>query len=190
VAGIRAFVSADRVSAPQVIDAGRIADRAGLPLHLYVLPRVQPVRFVSASTVVRDENAALALVLSERFDARRLVMIAPAVPHNESCEAIVSPVFSRNSTRVDVEAPCSGFVFFSQSFFPEWKATVDGTATEALRADYAFSAVALPAGRHVVEMRYRPRLPLFGALGSLATLIVLLVGAARRAPRPVEVQPT
>ena len=190
LAGIRAFVSADRVSSPQVIDAGRIADRAGLPLHLYILPRVQPVRFVSASTVVRDENGALAVMLNERFNARRLVLIAPAIPHNESCEAIVRPVFSRNSMHIDVEAPCSGFVFFSQSFFPEWKATVDGAATEVLRADYAFSAVAIPAGAHAVEMRYRPRLPIFGALGSLATLIVLLVGAARRAPRPVEVQPT
>jgi len=40
--------------------------------------------------------------------------------------------------------------------YPGWTATVDGTATPLLRADYALRALYLPAGRHDVELRFAP----------------------------------
>jgi uncharacterized membrane protein YfhO len=63
----------------------------------------------------------------------------------------------------------------SDAWYPGWSATVDGKPAPLLRADYALVGVALPAGRHVVELRFASRptraglaLSLLGVIGALA----------------------
>jgi uncharacterized membrane protein YfhO len=48
-------------------------------------------------------------------------------------------------------------VFLSEPYYPERAAYVDGTAVTAIKADVAFMAIPVPAGRHTVEVRYAPR---------------------------------
>lgn len=55
---------------------------------------------------------------------------------------------------VRVNAPADGFVFLSEPYYSERRAYVDGRRVTAARADLAFTAVAVPAGKHVVELRY------------------------------------
>ena len=63
----------------------------------------------------------------------------------------------------------------------ETTVTVDGAPAKLLRADYAFRGVALPAGRHRVEMRFRSRPTEIGIKLSLAGLaLVLGLALARR----------
>jgi hypothetical protein len=59
---------------------------------------------------------------------------------------------------------------------------VDGVNARVWRADHAFRAVALPAGRHEIEFRFRPRRLLAGAAISVAAaLVVLALLVPRRA---------
>jgi uncharacterized membrane protein YfhO len=69
-------------------------------------------------------------------------------------------------------------------------ASVDGVAADLVDADHAGVAVEVPEGRHVVEVRYRPRGQRLGIVISLLTLLALAalvagprVVAARRAGR-------
>ncbi len=48
-------------------------------------------------------------------------------------------------------------VVLADAFDPGWKGLVDGKPVPVLPANVAFRGVPVPAGRHVVEMRYRPR---------------------------------
>ena len=57
--------------------------------------------------------------------------------------------------RIESDGP-AGFVVVSDCLVPGWSATVDGADAPLLRADYAFRAVPVPAGRHVVVLRYAP----------------------------------
>ncbi|HET7343700.1 MAG TPA: YfhO family protein, partial [Methylomirabilota bacterium] len=71
----------------------------------------------------------------------------------------------------------------TDTWFPGWRARVDGRPATLWRADHAFRAVAVPAGRHEVELRYQPRSVLIGALVSAlaaALTLALLVAGRRR----------
>jgi uncharacterized membrane protein YfhO len=60
------------------------------------------------------------------------------------------------SLRVEAEAGADGTLVVADAFWPGWEATVDGAAVPILPADVLVRAVPWPAGRHVLEMRYRP----------------------------------
>jgi uncharacterized membrane protein YfhO len=95
----------------------------------------------------------------------------------------------RRSDRVvlDVHANAEALVVVTDAWAPQWKATVDGAEAPLLRANVAFRAVRVPAGRHRVEMRCSPTAVFLG-LGLTAVTMLLLavvweVGRRREAAR-------
>jgi uncharacterized membrane protein YfhO len=83
---------------------------------------------------------------------------------------------NRVTIRAVLDAP--GYLVLADTWYPGWRATVDGEPAEILRANYAFRAVWLEAGEHVVEMVYRPLSVIGGGAVSLAALVLLAVGLA------------
>ena len=71
---------------------------------------------------------------------------------------------------VDATASSPALLVRSETFDPNWTARIDGREARVVPADFAFQAVALPAGRHRVVFRYRNSLVLWGMFASLATL--------------------
>ena len=80
---------------------------------------------------------------------------------------------------VDVDAPVDGYVFFSEPYYRQRRAYVDGARADARKANIAFTAVPVRAGRHRVELRYVPSEFYAGSGVSLLTLMTWL-GATRR----------
>jgi uncharacterized membrane protein YfhO len=72
-------------------------------------------------------------------------------------------------------------LYASESFADGWTARVNGRPAEILAANYAFRAVAIPAGRAEIEFRYRPPGLTAGLAVSGASVLaaVVLVAAAR-----------
>jgi hypothetical protein len=64
--------------------------------------------------------------------------------------------YESNEIVLAVETPASGWLVLSEVYYPGWQATVDGEPADVLRADYAFRAVTLPPGEHIVEMTFAP----------------------------------
>jgi len=67
-------------------------------------------------------------------------------------------------------------VVIAQTWYRPWRAFVDGTGTRILRANYAFQALQVPAGRHTVRLIYKDSLFAIGAVISLATLAAAAFG--------------
>ena len=67
----------------------------------------------------------------------------------------------------------------AQSFFPGWQARIDGSERELLRANYAFTALVLPAGEHEVEIVHDPGSFGVGAWISLAAAAGLVKRGGR-----------
>jgi uncharacterized membrane protein YfhO len=58
---------------------------------------------------------------------------------------------------LEAEMEGAGHVLMLDAWDPGWRASVDGEPVPMLRADVAFRAVQVPAGRHRVSLVYRPR---------------------------------
>jgi len=65
---------------------------------------------------------------------------------------------------------------FSEIWYPEWKAYVDGMPFEIFRANYCFRAIEVPKGEHIVEMKFVSDSFLVGSYISIFTIVLSLVG--------------
>ena len=87
--------------------------------------------------------------------------------------------------------PDAGVLVLSDVYYPGWMAYVDGQRNEILRANYAFRAVALDAGAHMVTFRYESRSFALGARITLGALAILglyfcaLAGRRGALPHPL-----
>jgi uncharacterized membrane protein YfhO len=82
--------------------------------------------------------------------------------------------YSSGSVRIIADARCKSMVVLTDTFYPGWKATVDGRDAGIYDAYAAFRGVVVEPGSHVVEFRYRPRSVILGAsLTGLGLLLVL-----------------
>jgi uncharacterized membrane protein YfhO len=77
----------------------------------------------------------------------------------------------------EVEAKIPGYLVLLDSFYPGWRAYIDGNEVSILRANYAFRAVEVPAGKHQVEFLYRPRVFYVGLTITCLALISGLIVA-------------
>jgi hypothetical protein len=92
---------------------------------------------------------------------------------------------SNNRLRLLVMAKENAFLVLNDTYFPGWKAFVDGKEEKVLRANYNFRAVLVRAGTHRVEFVYDP---LSFKLGTIVTLIGIIgcfaIGLATRHREP------
>ena len=75
---------------------------------------------------------------------------------------------------------CEGMVILSDTFFPGWKASVDGKPTEIHEVNLAMRGVVVPAGQHEIVMKYRPASVYLGAFltftGWLSAIALAIFG--------------
>ncbi|MDP2935985.1 MAG: YfhO family protein, partial [Dehalococcoidia bacterium] len=79
---------------------------------------------------------------------------------------------------VETEARDPALLFLGDSYYPGWRAYVDGREARIYRADYLFRAVSVPAGRHEVEFLFQPESFAVGLWISGATVGFLVLGLA------------
>jgi hypothetical protein len=98
----------------------------------------------------------------------------PAVPALRSAVKIVK--YENNRMVLDVSTPQAAFLFTSETYYPGWKAYVDGREEEILRANYAFRAIPVGPGSHRVEVVYQSLSFKIGLAVSLLTIFLLIAG--------------
>jgi hypothetical protein len=161
------------------------------PIRIFKVPDTLPRTYaVGQARVVSDPQAQVALA-SPGFDPRREILLAEGSPLTEAPGFRGSArITAFRPDRVELEAETSGpgFVVLLDTHGAGWRATVDGQPAELLRANLAFRAVRVAAGRHSIEMVYRPPGMLPGlAAGGLSLAVLLGLLARSRNPLSAEV---
>lgn len=100
-----------------------------------------------------------------------------ASPHEESgCGGTLRLVRQQPAeARYEIEADHAGYVVVKNSYAKGWRAEVDGQPQPVLRINGKHQGVPVPAGRHVVVLRYQSPGLRLGVVASLASLCVCLV---------------
>jgi hypothetical protein len=65
--------------------------------------------------------------------------------------------YSPNRLVYETSSSTDGIAVFSEIYYPDWEATIDGMPIEIARADYILRAMNIPAGNHTVEMWFKPK---------------------------------
>jgi len=150
---------------------------SGPDLQWVSRPTPMPTVTIGQKPVFCDDRTALGALAQTNIDLRKSVFLPaearPEVPPIERTAAqIVSTNFSNQKISVDAWAPEQTMLVVAQTYYPAWKAYVDGKPTRLWRANYAFQAVQVPAGRHHIELRYEDTLWSIGKLLSLAGILL------------------
>lgn len=151
------------------------------PIHVFAVPRPVPRVYVVSGARVADGRDAFADLVDPDFDPLREVILAqgaPSPPDPAFTGAARIVELKADRIRLDVELSTPGHAVLVDAFDPGWRATVDGVDARVLRANVAFRAVAVGAGRHAVELVYRPRPLLWGLAITGASLLAAVALAA------------
>jgi len=136
------------------------------------------LRHIEAGGGRAGVGAAKALVRQQRWTvdspvAKLMDALVHAAP-----EAVRFESDGEDRIVVAVEGGSGGELILTDSFYPGWRAWVDGEPVSIRRADEAFRGVPVPPGTHTVEFRYEPASFRVGLFLSLLTLAALTAAAA------------
>jgi hypothetical protein len=164
------------------------------PVLSYRDPHTLPRAFVVGRARPVQGEEAVEIVSSPQFDPKQEVLLEGGSP-SAGGAAPFTPAEVREQTpeRVDVrvDAPADGYLVLMDSFYPGWKATVDGQPVEIRPANWMGRAVPVTRGSHEVQLRFQPASVRVGLFVTLAALAGCLAGgvATRGTRRRSEEEP-
>jgi len=148
-----------------------------------------PRAFLVARASVADDAEALRRILDPAFDPAREVLLAPDLPMpplapdgaGAGSARIVFRAAGRTIIETDAPAPC--WLVHGETWYPGWRAAIDGREVPLHRADVSWRALVIPGGRHTVELRLEPvalhRGAWISVLGAVALAAAWLLAGRR-----------
>jgi hypothetical protein len=136
-----------------------------------------------------DELTTFTALSQTNFDAAKIVYLPPDAKSlvtvtNQTTARVVKSEFGLQTVDADIDAATPSLVVVAQTYYHDWRAYVDGQPVPLLRANHAFQAVQVPAGKHHLLLAYEDAAFRRGAWIALVTwpicLLALIVPMFRR----------
>jgi hypothetical protein len=148
---------------------------ANLPGHqayenLAVLPRFF---LVGETRRAGSPGEAIEMLRSPGFDPRRVAVVEGVEALAGAAGSVRVEYYSAGGLALETEAAAPSFLVTSETWYPGWRATVDGREQPLVMTNGAFRGLPLPPGRHRVEMRFAPAILWWGAALSAAGCLLL-----------------
>jgi len=64
--------------------------------------------------------------------------------------------YKEDYIKIEVNASGKNFLFFSNTYHPGWKATIDGNKTKTYLVNHGYIGIIIPKGKHIVEFKFAP----------------------------------
>lgn len=161
--------------------AGALTPLVSAPSRLVLYQRAggRPrASIIYRSRAVESSPAALAALRQPGFDPAVEVLVTGAEARSltSATEPTAATIVESTSDSIEIEANAvsEAYLVLADPYYPGWRAEIDGQPATVVRANYAFRAVLVPAGRHQVRLIFDPPLWRLGWL--LAWPALILVG--------------
>lgn len=153
--------------------------------------------FVPQAIIAETPAGALEAVVAHQSELDEIVileLVNQAPPPDFGAGTAASSnieIMEYDLNRVELQASTdlAGFLVLADTYYPGWRATIDGERTPVYQADYLLRAIYLPPGDHTIEFSFLPPdflvglaisgLTLFACL--LLTVMLLRKGRSERA---------
>lgn len=126
--------------------------------------------------IYEDKKTFETLFFDSKLNPAKTVLLAtnpgfPAATHNPDV-ATTLQAYTPEEIRIITRVSETNLLFLSDTFYPGWHAYIDGEETKILKANWAFRAVVVPPGEHVVRFQYKPKSVEIGIIiSSISALI-------------------
>ena len=141
-------------------------------IYIYEFQKALPKAFVvHKAEVVTPPREIIGKLNGEDFDPRGCVFLEKGADLEGQGVSETAQMMRRtpNETLIQVKTESPGFLFLSETWYPAWKAYVDGVPTEVYKTNYAFMSVYLENGEHSIRFVYDNSLLKIGALITILT---------------------
>lgn len=148
--------------------------------YVYTNPHYLPRAFLAKDFIVEKERTLILKYLASKdFDPEKILYLEEMPIIGSIQGAAITPDNDRvlipeyKPERIKMRAwvgPKDRWLFLSDTYYPGWKASVDGKPTKIYRANYAFRAIHLQPGQHDIIWSYDP---ILFKIGSAITLITI-----------------
>jgi hypothetical protein len=136
---------------------------------------------------ISNVNQGRAFVNERGRELRGKVITAAAVPTLQQCPALPDQVdvtsYRPAAVTIQAKLACDGMLVLADTFYPGWRATLDGSGVPIQEVDMALRGVLVPKGQHEIRFFYRPWSVYIGAMltfGGVAGAIGLAVLEGRK----------
>ncbi len=138
---------------------------------------------VEKATILNNKTEIFEKLFSEEFDPFSEIIIEDrngltknlAFEKDEIKYEIKTISYTTNKIKLHSISDSNGFLVLSDTYYPGWKAYVDGRETVIYKTDYILRSIFLEKGKHNVEFVYAPITFKIGYITTLSTIGVLIV---------------
>jgi hypothetical protein len=185
-AGVRFVLTSDQIRTPGLILQSIITNPNNIRYFLYKNESCDTGKafFTSNSIIEPGPNKLFNSLADPNFNPCKTVLLEHSTVgagfHAPTNVAIKVMSYSSTHHSYEVTTSNPGFLVLREPFFPGWKWIIDGWNVNAVRANYAFQAVAVPAGKHQIDRIYRPASFIIGCAISVLALVSLALASVTK----------
>jgi hypothetical protein len=147
-----------------------------------------PLIYAGQNIKLMDYSNSLNYILSPSFNPPDEVIISKEEKNKYSDISLIKKqkttinnvTYSNHRIIFDYESEAPAIITVSQTYYKNWRAFIDGKEYPILRANYAFQAIPVPAGKHKAVIEYYDKSFIYGLLCSYIGFIVVLAAVVRR----------
>jgi uncharacterized membrane protein YfhO len=141
-----------------------------------------------------SKETILQMLSNTNFDPRTEVYLpletsGSVIATNPATVKITTEKFFAQKIEATVEADAPAMLVAAQAYYHPWRAYVDGKRVPLLRANFAFQALEIPAGRHKVTLIYKDGAFEAGAIISGLALAICLALLLQRRMKHADASP-
>lgn len=117
---------------------------------------VDKLTYVNSANEELDALGKLDLHKEAVADAKFKETLGESTPQ-DSTAAVTLKTYEPNRLTYQAQSEKGGIIVFSEIYYPEWEAQVDGQPVEVGRVNYVLRAIRVPAGQHEIVLSFFPK---------------------------------